>query len=63
MTPSIYMDTDATMTTMSWMFAERTKQQVVGTTNYVEENVVSELQCHVLPSFLVNCYWLLREMC
>jgi len=49
MSPSIYMDTGTTMTTtMSLMFAERSKQQVVETTltstNYVEENVVSQQQ-------------------
>jgi len=48
MSPSIYMDTGTTLTTMSSMFAERPKQQVVETTltntNYVEETVVSQQQ-------------------
>jgi len=48
------MDTDTTMTTMSSMFAERMKQQVVETTNYVEENVVSQLQSTSSSSFVLG---------
>jgi len=42
------------MTTMSTMFAEKTKQQVVETTNYVEENVVSQLQSTSRSSFVLG---------
>jgi len=36
------------------MFAERTKQQVVETTNYVEENVVSQVQSTSRSSFVLG---------